>query len=168
MGRSRAEVYDADLVAISTFSAQVFEAYAIADRLRAAGVKVAMGGLHVSVCAEEAAQHADYVIVGEGENVWPSVVRAAEDDMPARMFDSIDFPPVDAAALPVPRYDLLEDRPYNRFTVQTSRGCPWRCDFLRIERDAGPEISQAAGGGCGARHPGDASDTPSSVHRIRR
>jgi len=33
------------------------------------------------------------------------------------------------AALPVPRYDLLGDRPYNRFTVQTSRGCPWRCDF---------------------------------------
>jgi radical SAM superfamily enzyme YgiQ (UPF0313 family) len=32
-------------------------------------------------------------------------------------------------SLPIPRYDLLEDRPYNRFTVQTSRGCPWRCDF---------------------------------------
>jgi radical SAM superfamily enzyme YgiQ (UPF0313 family) len=29
----------------------------------------------------------------------------------------------------VPRYDLLDHRPYNRFTVQTSRGCPWRCDF---------------------------------------
>ncbi len=128
-GKEPREVYDADLVAISTFSAQVFEAYAIADRLRAAGVKVAMGGLHVSVCADEAARHADYVIVGEGENVWPSVVRAAEDNVPARMFDSIDFAPVDAAALPVPRYDLLEDRPYNRFTVQTSRGCPWRCDF---------------------------------------
>jgi len=128
-GKEPREIYDADLVAISTFSAQVFEAYAIADRLRAAGVKVAMGGLHVSVCADEAAQHADYVIVGEGENVWPSVVRAAEEGAPARMFDSIDFEPVNAGALPVPRYDLLEDRPYNRFTVQTSRGCPWRCDF---------------------------------------
>src|SRR3954468_8572391 len=71
------EIYDADLVAISTFSAQVFEAYAIADRLRARGVKVAMGGLHVSVCADEAAAHADYIIIGEGENVWPTVVRAA-------------------------------------------------------------------------------------------
>jgi radical SAM superfamily enzyme YgiQ (UPF0313 family) len=36
---------------------------------------------------------------------------------------------VDVRLLPVPRYDLLADRPYNRFTVQTSRGCPWRCDF---------------------------------------
>src|SRR5678816_1089544 len=71
-------LYDCDLVAISTLSAQIFEAYAIADRLRAAGVKVAMGGLHVSVLPDEAAAHADYVIVGEGENVWPAVVEAAQ------------------------------------------------------------------------------------------
>src|SRR3954471_5734873 len=77
-GAEPAAVYTCDLVAISTFSAQVFEAYAIADRLRAAGVRVAMGGLHVSVCPDEAAQHADYVIVGEGEHVWPAVVVAAQ------------------------------------------------------------------------------------------
>jgi radical SAM superfamily enzyme YgiQ (UPF0313 family) len=159
-----AEVYTCDLVAISTFSAQVFEAYAIAGRLRAAGVKVAMGGLHVTVRPEEAAQHADYVIVGEGDNVWGAVVRAAQEDVNAnsdpqaplryavrrsagraasaaqptdlphsagrsRTFDSKDFPPVDVSKLPIPRYDLLDHRPYNRFTVQTSRGCPWRCDF---------------------------------------
>jgi radical SAM superfamily enzyme YgiQ (UPF0313 family) len=128
-GKEPAEIYDADLVAISTFSAQVFEAYAIADRLRARGVKVAMGGLHVSVRPDEAARHADYVIIGEGENVWPAVVAtAARNDAPGT-FDSIDFEPVDVAKLPIPRYDLLGDRPYNRFTVQTSRGCPWRCDF---------------------------------------
>ncbi|MEO6435301.1 MAG: radical SAM protein, partial [Tepidisphaeraceae bacterium] len=128
-GKEPKEVYDCDLVAISTFSAQVFEAYAIADRLRAAGVKVAMGGLHVSVRPQEAIKHADYVIVGEGENVWPTVVEAAERGVRPGVFDSGDFPAVDVAKLPVPRYDLLGDRPYNRFTVQTSRGCPWRCDF---------------------------------------
>jgi radical SAM superfamily enzyme YgiQ (UPF0313 family) len=132
-GAEPAEVYACDLVAISTFSAQIFEAYAIADRLRAAGVKVAMGGLHVSVLPEEAAAHADYVIVGEGENVWPAVVDAACEDEDGkrggRIFNSKDFPPVDVKRLPAPRYELLGDRPYNRFTVQTSRGCPWRCDF---------------------------------------
>jgi radical SAM superfamily enzyme YgiQ (UPF0313 family) len=128
-GAEPAEVYTCDLVAISTFSAQVFEAYAIADRLRAAGVKVAMGGLHVSVCPAEASEHADYVVIGEGENVWPDVVRAAEHNHPPRLFNAHDYPPVDVSKLPVPRYDLLENRPYNRFTVQTSRGCPWRCDF---------------------------------------
>src|SRR3954468_2253245 len=142
-GSEPAAVYACDLVAISTFSAQIFEAYAIADRLRAAGVRVAMGGLHVSVLPEEAARHADYVIVGEGENVWPHVVRAAiaetltpglslEDPStpaPRQIFRASGFPPVDVKRLPVPRYDLLGDRPYNRFTVQTTRGCPWRCDF---------------------------------------
>src|SRR6185503_11858790 len=91
-GAEPAAVYACDLVAISTFSAQVFEAYAIADRLRAAGVKVAMGGLHVSVRPEEAAAHADYVIVGEGENVWPAVVAVAERNAPPCVFDSTDFP----------------------------------------------------------------------------
>lgn len=85
------EVYACDLVAISTFSAQVFEAYRIADRLRAAGVRVAMGGLHVSVRPEEALEHADYVVVGEGENVWPSVVRAAAAVMSLRHHPFIEF-----------------------------------------------------------------------------
>src|SRR5579872_6663771 len=73
-GKEPGEIYDCDLVAISTFSAQVFEAYAIAKRLRTRGVKVAIGGLHASALPLEAIEHADYVIVGEGENTWPAVV----------------------------------------------------------------------------------------------
>jgi radical SAM superfamily enzyme YgiQ (UPF0313 family) len=128
-GAEPPEVYGFDLVAISTFSAQIFEAYAIADRLRNAGVRVAMGGLHVSVLPEEASLHADYVVVGEGENVWPAVVEAAASKAPAARFDSSSFAPVEIAALPVPRYEILGRRTYNRYTVQTTRGCPWRCDF---------------------------------------
>ena len=128
-GLEPAEVYAADLVAISSFSAQIFEAYAIADRLRQAGVRVAMGGLHVSVLPAEAGAHADYVVVGEGERVWPAVVAAAARGDKGRVFRASEYPAVAADDLPVPRYDLLGDRPYNRFTVQTSRGCPWRCDF---------------------------------------
>ena len=123
------ELATCDLVAISTFSAQIFEAYEIADRLRQNGVKVALGGLHVSVLPAEALRHADYVVVGEGENTWPAVVRAAMNGDAGGIFRASDFPPVDVAALPVPRYDLLGGRPYNRYTVQATRGCPWRCDF---------------------------------------
>jgi radical SAM superfamily enzyme YgiQ (UPF0313 family) len=128
-GAEPKEIYGCDLVAINTFSAQVFEAYAVADRLRQNGVKVAMGGLHVTVRPEEALEHADYVLIGEGENVWPAAVRAIEQGTAQRIWNAAGFPPVDVSSLPVPRYDLLADRPYNRFTVQTSRGCPWRCDF---------------------------------------
>ncbi len=128
-GSEPEDVYTCDLVAISTFSAQVQEAYAIASRLRQRGVVVAMGGLHVSVMPEETQQQVDHVIVGEGERVWPAVVEAVENGLPGRTWNAAEFGLVDLRSLPIPRYDLLDGRPYNRFTVQTSRGCPWRCDF---------------------------------------
>ena len=128
-GEESAELLTCDLVAISTFSAQVGESYAVADRLRRSGVKVAMGGLHVTARPEEALEHADYVFTGEGENVWPRALEAIEAENAPRLWNAADFPPVDTARLPIPRYDLLAGRPYNRFPVQTSRGCPWRCDF---------------------------------------
>jgi radical SAM superfamily enzyme YgiQ (UPF0313 family) len=128
-GAEPADVYTCDLVAISTFSAQVFEAYAVADRLRKAGVRVAMGGLHVSVQPEEALEHADFVFLGEGESTWPAAVAAIARGNAPRVWNAADFPPVAVRSLPVPRYDLLADRPHSRFPVQTTRGCPWRCDF---------------------------------------
>jgi radical SAM superfamily enzyme YgiQ (UPF0313 family) len=128
-GKEPAAVYGCDLVAINTFSAQVFEAYAVADRLRQAGVRVAMGGLHVTVQPEEALEHADFVFLGEGETTWPAAVNAIARGNAQRIWNSADFPPIDMGALPVPRYDLLKSHPYSRFPVQTTRGCPWRCDF---------------------------------------
>jgi radical SAM superfamily enzyme YgiQ (UPF0313 family) len=97
--------------------------------LRAAGVRVAMGGLHVSVEPDEALAHADLVFLGEGERTWPAAVEAIERGDDRRIWKSADFPPVDMPSLPVPRYDLLRSRPYSRYPVQTTRGCPWRCDF---------------------------------------
>jgi radical SAM superfamily enzyme YgiQ (UPF0313 family) len=128
-GSEPAEVYTCALVAINTFSAQVFEAYAVADRLRKAGIRVAMGGLHVTVQPQEALEHADYVFVGEGERTWPAAVKAIDQGNAPRIWNSAEFPPVDIHFLPVPRYDLLANRAYSRFPVQTTRGCPWRCDF---------------------------------------
>jgi radical SAM superfamily enzyme YgiQ (UPF0313 family) len=63
-----------DAVAVSSFSAQIKEAYELADRFRAAGTKVILGGLHVTAMPQEAAMHADAVVLGEGEPLWPRVV----------------------------------------------------------------------------------------------
>jgi radical SAM superfamily enzyme YgiQ (UPF0313 family) len=128
-GSEPAELYTCDLVAINTFSAQVFEAYAVADRLRQAGVRVAIGGLHVTVQPDEALAHADYVFLGEGEKSWAAAVPAIAQGNAPRLWNAVAFPPIDIRSLPVPRYDLLAKRPYSRFPVQTTRGCPWRCEF---------------------------------------
>jgi radical SAM superfamily enzyme YgiQ (UPF0313 family) len=116
-----------DLVAISTYSAQVKEAYALADRFRAAGVTTVIGGLHVTAVPDEALAHCDAVVVGEGEPVWARVVADAEAGTLAGAYRSDGS--WDLADAPIPRYDLLEPDRYNRLTVQTQRGCPWRCEF---------------------------------------
>jgi radical SAM superfamily enzyme YgiQ (UPF0313 family) len=78
---------------------------------------------------DESLLHADYVVAGEGENVWPSLLREIERGGARKLWNAAEFGVVDVRRLPIPRYDLLGKRRYNRFTVQTTRGCPWRCDF---------------------------------------
>ncbi len=120
---------DYDLVAISSLSAQVFDAYAIADRYRAKGVPVVMGGLHVSVAPGEAQAHCDSVVVGEGEPLWPELLADFSRGALKPRYESAMPGAYDLKDAPVPRYDLLDPAKYNRLTVQTSRGCPHKCSF---------------------------------------
>ncbi len=120
---------DFDLVAISSYSAQIFEAYQLARRFRRNKIPVVMGGLHVSSQPEEAKRHCTSIVVGEGEALWPQVLRDFEKNSLKQRY--VQSPPgtFDLRKAPVPRFDLLDPHKYNRLTVQTSRGCPWRCDF---------------------------------------
>jgi len=119
-----------DAVAISSFSAQIHEAYELADRYRLLGTRVILGGLHVSALPREAQLHADAVVIGEGEPMWPEIMadllnRGGELK---RIYDARDRG-YSLANSPMPRFDLLEIARYNRLTVQTQRGCPFRCEF---------------------------------------
>jgi len=118
-----------DVAAISSFSAQIFEAYELADRLRAIGTKVVLGGLHVTALPDEAAAHADVVVVGEAEFTWPTVVADASRGQLRQRYEPPTGQWFDFAKSPMPRFELLDIDNYNRLTVQTSRGCPHRCDF---------------------------------------
>jgi radical SAM superfamily enzyme YgiQ (UPF0313 family) len=119
---------DCDLVAVSFLTAQAPAAYALMDRLRAADVTVVAGGLHATVLPEEVGAHADAVVIGEGEPSWLGVLQDHERDGLKPVYDS-RATPFDLAAAPMPAYELLDLDRYNRITVQTSRGCPWRCEF---------------------------------------
>lgn len=117
-----------DLAAISCFSAQIEEAYQLADRLRSAGTKVVMGGNHVSSETEEALAHADCVMIGEGELFWQSMLLDAQAGCLKETYGSM-FGNFDLSNSPLPAYKLLDPAKYNRVTLQTSRGCPMRCEF---------------------------------------
>ena len=117
-----------DLAAISTYTAQAKEAYELAGRYREAGVPTVIGGLHATLLPEEALRYVDCVVAGEGEVAWPRVLADFEKGRLRRFYDARgeEF---DLARAPMPRFDLLEPERYNRLTVQTQRGCPWRCEF---------------------------------------
>lgn len=117
-----------DLVGISSYSAQVDEAYELADRYRGEGVPVVLGGPHVSVLPEEAAAHADAVVVGHGELHWPAVLADAAAGRLRPVYGRLEDD-YDLAGAPLPAFHLLEIERYNRLTIQTSRGCPHRCEF---------------------------------------
>jgi radical SAM superfamily enzyme YgiQ (UPF0313 family) len=119
-----------DLVAITTWTINSFRAYEIADRFRQRGVRVIMGGPHTSFYSEEAAEHCDAVGIGEGELSWPKMLEDAARGKLQKIYRPESFHPL--THLPFPRYDLLNLRKYGlikTFSVQSSRGCPFRCEF---------------------------------------
>jgi radical SAM superfamily enzyme YgiQ (UPF0313 family) len=117
-----------DLVGISSYSAQMREAYELADQYREHGVPVVLGGLHATSVPDEARAHADAVVIGDGEASWPDVVADAARGRLRPFYGSVDVD-FDLAQAPMPAFELLEVDKYNRLTVQTSRGCPHQCEF---------------------------------------
>lgn len=120
---------DYDLVAISTFTAQLHEAYSVADFYRSKNIPVVMGGLTVLSLREEAKEHCASVVVGEGEPLWPEVLADFERGALKPLYVQAAPGSFNLRDAPMPRFDLLDPAKYNRITVQTSRGCPHKCEF---------------------------------------
>jgi radical SAM superfamily enzyme YgiQ (UPF0313 family) len=118
-----------DLVALSFFSGFARQAYRLADRYRALGVRVVAGGPHVSYWTEEALAHVDAVVVGEAESVWGTVLDDCARGKLARVYRGT---PASLDGLPTPRYDLLENRFVVPRVLQATRGCPFRCSFCTV------------------------------------
>lgn len=117
-----------DAVAISSFTAQINQAYTLADQYRKLGTKTILGGLHVTMMPEEAARHADAIVLGEGEVSWQTVISDLMRKSLKRIYDGRDVN-FDLSLSPLPGYELLDIDKYNRLTVQTQRGCPFKCEF---------------------------------------
>ena len=122
-------VREADLVGITAYTASVNRAYAISSAYRERGIPTVLGGIHVSMRPEEAEQFCDSVVIGEAENLWPTVVADFERSELKRRYQG---GPVDLATLPLPRRELLDSSRYRFGSLQTSRGCPMRCSFCSV------------------------------------
>lgn len=122
---------DPDIVAIQVYITNAYRAYKIADHYRSRGVYVCLGGLHVTSLPSEAAQHADTIFIGPGEDSWPLFLADWQTWYPKPIYRSHHRTLEDA---PSPRRDLIKRHLYlvpNSLVV--SRGCPHRCDFCYKE-----------------------------------
>ncbi len=123
----------ADLVAISVMSKTAYRAYQIADACREKGIKVVLGGIHPTVLPEEASAHADVVVVGEAEILWPRVIADFQANHLQRFYRQDGV--VDMNHSPVPQRGIFKShsRSYVPLdVVQTTRGCPFDCDFCTV------------------------------------
>lgn len=115
------------LVGITCLTYMVTEAYRLADAFRRAGSKVVLGGHHASVLPEEAARHADSVVIGESEGVWGQVLKDYENNTLQKIYRP---EPLEDFFTPVFDYFMrLDPRVLARSGVHIDRGCKYHCDF---------------------------------------
>jgi len=120
----------ADLVMVSAMHAQRLDTLAVLARARSLGRRTFIGGPWASSEPELLAAHADHVLVGEVEEVFPGIAAALEDGTSRGMYRISDKP--DMSRGPIPRFDLLQLDKYTSMPVQFSRGCPFQCEFCDI------------------------------------
>jgi radical SAM superfamily enzyme YgiQ (UPF0313 family) len=126
---------EVDLVGITVMTDLVPRAYQIADAYRERGVKVVMGGIHATVLPGEALQHADAVVVGEAETLWPKLLLDAASNKMQKLYRASTAATL--AGMPVPRWDLYPERTSGSYIplttgIETGRGCPYSCEFCSI------------------------------------
>lgn len=120
-----------DLVGVTCSTWLAPRAYEIADEFRQREVTVVLGGIHPSMLPDEAIEHADVVVIGEAENVWRNLIEDFRENRLRPFYKSSELP--ELGNLPIPRWDLLKNKRYFYHTIQTTRGCPYDCEFCTVK-----------------------------------
>jgi radical SAM superfamily enzyme YgiQ (UPF0313 family) len=119
-----------DLVGITTITPAASRAYEIADEFRKRGMTVVLGGWHPSIFPDEAKQHADAVIIGEGENSWLQLLHDFEKGSLKSYYDTVQ--PIDFQSLPPPKRDFSHKRGFIIGEIQATRGCTRSCQYCAV------------------------------------
>jgi radical SAM superfamily enzyme YgiQ (UPF0313 family) len=130
------EHYDLVGITVTTFTAQ--RSYEIADAYRSSGIPVILGGIHPTLVPDEALEHADSVLVGEAEGLWPKVLEDLEQGSLARTYRHAS--PPDLSGLRPDRSVFRKKRYAPIGLIQFGRGCRFNCDFCSVRAVTSGEV----------------------------
>ena len=128
---------EADLVGITAMTPAANRGYEIADSFRNRGIKVVMGGMHVSKLPDEALKHCDSVVIGEAEDLWDELLNDFEAKTLRKIYKRKSGYP-SLAGRPVTNWDICENKGYLPVHfIETTRGCPHNCEFCSVTSSFG-------------------------------
>jgi radical SAM superfamily enzyme YgiQ (UPF0313 family) len=119
-----------DLVAISVLTGTSTRAYEIAAHYKSMGCTIVLGGVHVTLCPDEAFQHADAIVSGYGEEKWPQLLL----DFAAGKMQK-HYHGEKTSLINYSEYDSrhLKRKAYlNPDVIFATRGCKGTCDFCSV------------------------------------
>ena len=122
------EARDADLVGLTAMTANVNRAYEIAAIYKKKNIKTVIGGIHASMLPEEAGRYVDCVVTGEAESVWKALINDFEKGELKHLYEGKLLPMEQS---PFARRDLFHPG-YSYANIQTTRGCPMKCEFCSV------------------------------------
>jgi len=130
---------DADVIAITCITGTACRCYRFADYFRSLGKTVLLGGVHPSLLPEEAAEHADSVLIGLGEKTFPQALQDWKNGcLKPQYFGGGCY---DISKRPLPRKDLLKKKKYVTLnTVEAVRGCNHTCTFCAYPAAFGKRV----------------------------
>ena len=120
---------ECDMVGITGYITQRDRALELADAFRERGRMVVIGGPYASLDPETYRPHADVLFIGEAEDTWPQFM---EDYAAGSWADTYLGERIDMTSSPVPRHELVDFGRFYMGSVQTSRGCPFECEFCDV------------------------------------
>jgi radical SAM superfamily enzyme YgiQ (UPF0313 family) len=121
---------DCDLVGLSCMTSNAPRAYWLAQEFKKRGKTVVMGGVHPTILPDEALRHADSVVIGEAEGVWPRLLEDLQNGRLQRTYHD-PCPPLDRYVPVKPRKGMRKGI-FHVVPVMTTRGCPYNCDFCCV------------------------------------